>query len=109
MTKKITPQDDGFRRRVQVARPAVVAKPGPELQHLSELGGRQRAHGAEALQETPVVGSDDRSLGLLQHHLGDPDAVGVAGSSPRQVSPLTAVPIEEVAGEDLGRGGELGV
>ena len=65
-------------RAVQVARARVVAQPFPALEDRPLVGGGQAPQRGETAQETTVVGQRRLDLGLLQHDLGDPDAVGVA-------------------------------
>ena len=84
---------------VQVAGAVVVAEARPRGEHvlLRLLGeGRERR---EAREEGLVVGHRRLDRGLLQHHLGDPDAVRVPRAPPGQVAPVALVPGEE------GRGG----
>src|SRR5712672_4020157 len=47
--------------------------------------GRQAGEVGETSQEAQVVGNDRRNLRLLQHDLGQPDPVRIAGSLPRQI------------------------
>ena len=75
----------------QVAGPAVVAQALPEAQHLLFLGPGQVGGGRKRLEEALEVGDDRRDLGLLQHDLGEPDAIGVARALPRQVVPAVAL------------------
>jgi tripartite-type tricarboxylate transporter receptor subunit TctC len=81
---------------VQVARAGVVAKPGPELEHVIEIRGSERAHVRPALRETLVIGGDRLHRRLLQHDLGQPDTVGIRRLArlrpPRQPATMTVVP-----------------
>src|SRR4029077_14373021 len=75
---------NSLRSRVQVPAAGVVAQTAPELQHLVLRSRGQRLHGREATQEALVVRNDGAHLSLLEHHLGEPDAVGVARALPRE-------------------------
>lgn len=41
----------------------------------------------KTLKKFQVIGYDRRDLGLLQHDLGQPDAISIAGVLPRQIMP----------------------
>ena len=49
--------------------------------------------GGEGAEEALEVGDDGNDLGLLEHHLADPDAVGVAVASPGQVALVLGEPL----------------
>ncbi len=90
---------DLLRGAMQVARPAVIAQAGPQPQHLLGTRTRQRTESGEAAQETAVVRHDRRYSRLLEHDLGKPDAVRVAGAPPRQVALPAMKPAEQPAPE----------
>ncbi len=46
-----------------------------------------------------ILRHDARDLRLLQHHLGDEDAVGIARPAPRQVARRAAIPCAQPATE----------
>jgi len=50
-------------------------------------------------QKTVVVRNDGFHLGLLEHELGDQDAVGVGRAPPGQVASVAAVPTQEVSSD----------
>ena len=77
--------DNLLRAAVQVARPGVVAEPGPVFDDAFDGRRRQGRDIGETGEKTLVVGDDRRHLGLLQHDLGQPDPVGVATALPGQV------------------------
>ena len=82
-----------LRRALQVAGARVVAEPGPQVQHFVERRRRELAHVGKARDEALVVAGDRSDLRLLQHDLGDPDAVRRAVALPRQVlAPVAFVP-----------------
>ena len=74
-----------LRTGVQIARPAVVTQATPQAQYLVLRRCSQRAHRGEARHEAVKVSHHGGHLGLLQHDLGDPDAVRVCGVLPGQV------------------------
>ena len=90
---------DGLRAGMQVAGARVVAEPGPELQHVVERRGGERRDGREAREEARIVRSDRLHGGLLQHDLGEPDAIRVRplalGGAPRQHAAMAVVPGEQ--------------
>ena len=68
--------DNGLRRFVQVARTAVVAEPGPQVQDFVQRGLRQRAHVGKTGHKALKIRNDGGNLGLLQHHFGEPYLIG---------------------------------
>src|SRR4029077_17016145 len=91
------PRDDLLRSPAQIPRAAVVAKPGPGLQYARFPRARQRPDARKFAQEPPVVGNYSGNARLLQHHLREPDAIGVAAAAPRKVAAICAEPAEEAA------------
>jgi hypothetical protein len=90
----------GLCAAVQVARPAVIAQPAPQRQHLVQGCGRQGLHVRKALQEAAVVTQHGGHLGLLQHDLGQPHAVRVARTLPGQAVPaVLALPGHHARGQ----------
>src|SRR5229473_800931 len=85
---------------MQVARAGVVAEAAPEPQHLVLVRRSERLQVGKAGQEALVVGNDRRHLRLLQHHFGEPDAVGIPRALPgKSLAPVTALPGDEKACE----------
>src|SRR5436305_1489399 len=72
------------RRLVQVPRPAVVAQPFPELQHVLLVGGGEVGQRWKGCQEALEVWDDRDNGRLLEHDLADPDAVRVTVLAPGQ-------------------------
>ena len=66
---------------MQVAGAGVVAEAGPGLHHLLARRRRQRGHRRPARDERLEIGFDGRDGRLLQHHLGEPDAIRVGPDS----------------------------
>ena len=80
---------------VQQMRAAIVTEPAPELQHAIEWRSREGARARKFRNKPLVIGNDGRDLSLLQHDLGDPDAVGVARVLPRQIAAaMHSLPID---------------
>src|SRR5437762_2432290 len=49
----------------------------------------------EALKKKAVVFEHGRDARLLQHNLGNPNAVGVAGFAPREIAAMMVVPMQK--------------
>jgi hypothetical protein len=97
--------DDGLRTAMQVARPRVIAQPGPQFEDALERCMRQVLP-ASGSAPGNARNRESRSadLRLLQHDLGEPDAVRVARLLPRQVVTTARVlpgghPFGEAQGE----------
>ena len=58
--------------------------------------------GWKAIEKPQVVRNDRFHACLLEHDLGEPDAVEVAGSAPGQIAPRCVVPVEKSFAESLG-------
>ena len=80
----------GFRDRLgaglEVAGAGVIAEAGPSRHDALLRRRREGLHGGEAFEKAQEVRFDRRDRGLLQHHLGQPDPIGVR-SFPRQGAP----------------------
>ncbi len=91
-----------FGARVQMARPRVVAEPGPRLENVVERRARERLDARKAREEARVVGRDRLHGGLLQHDLGEPHPVGISAlagrRAPRQPAAVAVVPREQLGG-----------
>src|SRR5690606_39992884 len=87
------PFDDDLRGLVQVARTAVVAQAGPQVQHFVFFGGGQGLDRGQSVHEAVEVTEHGSDLGLLQHDLGNPDAVRRDALLPGQVlATVTVLP-----------------
>src|SRR5688572_24490457 len=96
------PLADRPRGAMKVKRARVVAEPGPVGEHVVLLRAGERRHVGETRHEALVIRDDGRHLGLLEHDLGDPDAIRVAAALPRQtVAPVHALPRDDVLREIL--------
>ena len=66
-------------------RAPVVAQAAPQREHAS-IGARgERAHVGKRREEAHVVRQHRRDLRLLQHDLGQPDAIRIARVLPREI------------------------
>src|SRR5262249_33150072 len=63
---------------VQVARAAVIAETFPESKHVLQSGGGQVSKRWKSREEALEIGNHCCCLRLLQHHLADPNTVGIA-------------------------------
>ena len=86
------------RRLVEMPGPAIVAQPFPEPQHVLFVGISQLAHRGKCLEEVLEIGHHRGDLRLLQHHLADPDAIGIAVFPPGQVAAPAPEPFEQSLG-----------
>jgi endonuclease III len=88
----------------EVAGAAVIAQPLPEFQHLVLGRGGERRNVGKTLRETEVVLHPLRHAGLLEDHFREPDPVGIARTTPRQVTTLAGVPVEQYFGNAVHNG-----
>ena len=93
------------RRPVQADNAPVAAEVAPHLYSFGERGRGERLDGGETFEEREVEGDRTLHLYLLQHHLGDEDAVGVARASPGQVPPVLLEPGDDGTAYGLDLGG----
>ena len=85
---------------MQIAAAGVVTQSGPVLEDLIEIGRGQLIQRGETLHETAEVGDDGAHLGLLEHDLGDPYAVGAGIGLPGQiVAAMLVEPVQQPAGK----------
>ena len=71
-------------------------------EHFIFGGIRQRAQIGKALEKALVIRDHGSDLRLLQHDLGEPDAVGIARVLPRQVvTAVCALPGDDARSEAL--------
>src|SRR5690554_4958980 len=70
---------------MQVAGAAVIAKTGPQVQHLVQLAGGQAGQIGKSLHEPLEVAQYSVYLGLLQHDFRHPNPVGADVLLPGQV------------------------
>ena len=79
----------------QVAGPLVVTQPGPAAQDGLLAGAGQLLNGGEGAEEALVVGDYHRDARLLEHGLRQPDAVGIRGAAPGEVTAVTVEPAKQ--------------
>ena len=95
--------DYGLGAGVQMPRARVIAEPGPELEHVLERRRRERAHARPARGKAREIGYDRLGRGLLQHDLGEPDAIGVGPftgqRAPGKLAAMAVVPGQEIGAE----------
>ena len=91
---------------MEIAGSAVIAESLPEFQHLVLGSGGERRDIGEPLREAEIVLRSLRHAGLLEDHLREPDAVGIARAAPRQVAPFAGVPVEEYVGDGVHNRGQ---
>ncbi|MPN22717.1 hypothetical protein SDC9_170100 [bioreactor metagenome] len=86
---------------MKIAGAAIITEPRPELhqQLLRRFG--QRFDCGQGLHETLEIGDHRLDPGLLEHDLGDPDAVGVPILPPRQDARVNAIPTSD-PGREIG-------
>src|SRR6185369_13288729 len=76
-------------------RPAVITQSTPYGQNVRFGSGSQCMNIRKSLQEPIVVVDHSRDTRLLQHDLGDPDAVWIPGCSPGELPLLFAKPAQQ--------------
>ena len=85
---------------VEIACPAVVAEPAPEREHIVFGSAGERGQIGKARNEAFEVADNGGDLRLLQHDLGQPDAIGIAIALPGQVvAAMLALPGHDAVGE----------
>ena len=89
--------DQLLRGAVQVARTAVITQSGPYSEDTIERGMREGGQGGECLEKAMEVWDDRGHLGLLKHHLGNPDGIRITGSSPWEGTRLPPEPAKQRA------------
>lgn len=80
----------------------VVSHALPCREHVGVGGPGEGEDRGEASEPVVPARLDARDLGLLEHDLADPDEVGVARASPRQVAPVRGGKVEDARAEGGG-------
>src|SRR5262245_12365057 len=80
---------------LQIPCSRIVSKPGPQAQQNIGVGLCQCSDTWKTLQKLQIVGNHGLHLCLLEHHLGDPDWIGVSGISPGKVTPVLVIPLQQ--------------
>jgi hypothetical protein len=86
------PLDQGLCGAVQIAGPAVISQPFPELENIVLVGSSEICDRGETGEESLEVRDDGNNRRLLQHDLADPDLVRIARLPPRQRTSDAPVP-----------------
>ena len=84
---------------LQVAHPAVVAQPLPELVELFFFARRQRGNVRQGSEEALIIGQRRRDAGLLQHDLTEPDVVGAGVGAEGQDALVLVEPFQQCRGD----------
>ena len=80
---------------LQISGPAVISETRPGGQHVLLRRFGQCPDIGEPSQEPFIIGKNRLDLGLLQHGLGNPDAIGRGMAAPRELAPMPLVPVQE--------------
>ena len=79
--------DDGLGAAVEVSCPRVVTKAGPQAQHRVEGRRGEVLECGEGLDKASEIGLYRLHLGLLEHDLREPDAIGRGRAFPGKIVP----------------------
>ena len=90
---------NSLRRLFQVAHPAVVPQPLPQLVELIVRAVGKDFDVRERFQKTGVVALYRLYPGLLQHDLREPHMVGLFIRPPGEISPTFPIPGDQKAGK----------
>ena len=80
---------------LQVAHPAVIAQPLPQLMQLFLPAGGKRGDIRQRFQKAVVIRQHRRHPGLLQHHLAEPHMVGGGVLPEGQTAAVLVKPLQE--------------
>ena len=94
---------DAFGRKLEEASATVVSESFPEFEHAVFGGGGEIVDRGKGRHEALEVGNALFHLGLLKHDLGDPDRVGIARLSPREIARFATVPRQKVSAKGTAR------
>lgn len=89
------------REPMEVAGARIVAESFPGLTHLTGARAREVGEVRESIEESAVVIEHAGHLRLLQHQLGDEDAIRIPGPSPREITAVRTIPRAQQAAERL--------
>ena len=79
------PRHHGPRTGQQIAGAGVIAEPRPSRHHLGVGGTSKRCNCRPAVGKADKISTNCRHRGLLQHHLGKPDAIGIRAQTSRAI------------------------
>lgn len=86
---------------MSVSGAAVISETFPMFQNITQIGARQGGDGGKTDHPSVPIGQDGFDLSLLQHDLGDPDGIRVAGPAPGQIPGIALEPSQETGNEGL--------
>src|SRR4030042_5980387 len=84
---------------MQIARPRVVAQAFPSPENTALRGSCQGVNRWKAGHPALEMGQHCSHPRLLEHHLGDPDTIGVNAETPWQDTRIPRVPPEDACGK----------
>ena len=89
-----------FGAPVKVTRPGIITEPLEGVEDLGFAGLSKRPDGRETAEPSIIVRNDSRGLGLLKHHLGNEDGVGILGAAPREIAGVAGIPAKKRTAKD---------
>ena len=89
------------RDRLQAPGPDVVAEWVPCPRHVCFGRRRERGKARILLEPFAILRQHPIDLGLLEHHLGNEDVIGVGRAAPGQIAAVAPIPGEQPAAEAL--------
>ncbi|MDP2761288.1 MAG: hypothetical protein Q8O64_12985 [Sideroxyarcus sp.] len=95
----LMPRNNDLRGPVQIAPSGVVTETAPVREHLLLAGYGQRGNVWKGVDEALVVRNDGGDLRLLQHDLGQPDAISVLPLPRQVVSSMRTLPRNQARSE----------
>ena len=85
----------------QVAGTGIIAQPRPGGHQVGVGAGGQILHRRPADRELLEIGADRRNRGLLQHHFGQPDAIGIGRIGARRRTPGQTPGMDVIMGQQI--------
>ena len=102
------PGDHGARAGDQIARPGIIAQPCPCRHDVGLVRARQTGEIGPARDPGGEARPDRRDGGLLQHHFGQPDAIGIGtfarSGAPWQGATMRVIPAQQCRRDKTGQG-----
>ena len=90
-----TPVLHGYRNRVQIARPRIIAQALPRVEDVTFRSPSQRGEIRETPEPLIIIRDNRGNLRLLEHDLGHENGVGVASLAPRKNAAVLVIPIRQ--------------
>ena len=85
--------------RVEIPRPAGVAKSRPGGEDLFLAGRGEGSQIGEVLQKRLISAPNHLGAGLLEHHFRDPDFIRILSTTPREIPAVLIKPVQETESE----------